>query len=207
MNQPKNFQTIKKINESRLKEKSSIFIGRVLPICNFNEIDEILAQIKKEFYDASHHCYAYKLIDGSLKFSDSGEPTGTAGIRILNAIEHFNLNNILVVVIRYFGGTKLGVGPLGKAYYICAFNTLETAEKINKQGAKKIALSLNFEQINILYKVLNQYDGKIVSEEYGDLVLVECLIPIDKTKDFIIKIADDSNGKIKSKVKKSIIYI
>jgi putative IMPACT (imprinted ancient) family translation regulator len=129
MKELKNFQTIKEPNESRIKEKSSIFIGRAFPIKSTNEAEKILGKVKQEFYDASHHCFAYKLIDGNVKSSDAGEPPGTAGVRILNAIKHFKLNNILLIMVRYFGGTKLGIGPLGKAYYQCAFKILESARK------------------------------------------------------------------------------
>lgn len=203
----KSFKTIKDSSESKIKEKSSIFIGKAFPIDNIQSFDKIFAEIKKEFYDASHHCYAYKLINGSVKFSDSGEPAGTAGIRILNAIEHFELNNTLIIVIRYFGGKKLGIGPLGNAYYNCALKALEEAEKIEKQGFKKISLTLKFEQINTLYKTLNQYDGKIVSEDYGSTVTVECVVKLEKVKNYVDAITEASNGRIKIKEKDEIVYI
>ncbi|MBI5727800.1 MAG: YigZ family protein, partial [Ignavibacteriales bacterium] len=111
------FFTISEKAEFRLKEKGSLFTGIAFPVRNVQECDEILAQHRKDFYDATHVCYAYRIINGPVKYSDDGEPAGTAGVRLLNAIEHFNYYNILVLSIRYFGGTKLGVGPLGKAYY------------------------------------------------------------------------------------------
>ncbi|MCB9247399.1 MAG: YigZ family protein [Ignavibacteriales bacterium] len=79
---------------------------------------------------------------GEEKYSDDGEPNGTAGLRIYNAINHFELNNVLVVVVRYFGGTKLGVGPLGKAYYNCALEVLDSSKKSNLLNLKKLKLNI-----------------------------------------------------------------
>ncbi|MDZ7765436.1 MAG: YigZ family protein [Melioribacteraceae bacterium] len=94
-----------------------MFIGYAAPCKNDEEAEQILEGKKKQYYDATHNCYAYKILPESIKYLDDGEPSGTAGIRILNAIQHFDLTNLIVISTRYFGGTKLGVGPLGKAYY------------------------------------------------------------------------------------------
>ena len=114
MNIVKSIRTIEGITEASIKEKGSVFTGKAYFMSNSQDCIAKLNEIKKEFYDATHHCYCYKLNTGEIKYSDNGEPSGTAGIRILNAIEHFILTDMLVVVIRYFGGTKLGVGPLVK---------------------------------------------------------------------------------------------
>src|ERR1035437_8880518 len=122
----KPIRSIEGFTEAGIKEKGSAFTGQAYFMSDSDECVKKLNKIIKQFYDATHHCYCYKLNSGEAKYSDNGEPSGTAGIRILNAIEHFDLTDILVVVIRYFGGTKLGVGPLGKAYYESALNVLKS---------------------------------------------------------------------------------
>ena len=129
---PEQIKTIEKFSQKNYKEKGSEFIGRVYHVEQEKEIVETLNKLKKKYYNATHHCYAYKLLNGKIKYSDDGEPGGSAGIRILKAIEHFDLVNQLVVVTRYFGGTKLGVGPLGKAYYTSAYDVLERSEIVVK---------------------------------------------------------------------------
>ena len=138
MQKIENYKTIGSFNETTLKEKSSVFNAQAYPVENEEDALQIVEKTKKKYYDATHHCYAYKLTGNKIKYSDAGEPSGTAGIRILNAINHFNMQNILVIVIRYFGGTKLGVGPLGKAYYNSVIQTLKSSRIIEKKAYKKI---------------------------------------------------------------------
>lgn len=202
----KSFKTIRNPVEYKLKEKNSIFIGKAYPISRESDVEKTLKSLKKEFYNASHHCFGYKLIDGSFRFSDSGEPSGTAGARILNAIEHFDLNNVLVVVIRYFGGTKLGVSLLGKTYYNSVLKVLESSELITKHGFKKIVVSFTFDQSNLVYKILSQFEGKVSKENYGDLVSLECKIKIDVFNSFVKTLKEVSRGKVLCKINDKIIY-
>ncbi|MFI5238058.1 MAG: YigZ family protein, partial [Ignavibacteriales bacterium] len=102
MNLPEKIRTIDNFKELTFKEKKSAFIAQVYSVNSVKAADEFLSETKKKYYDASHHCFAYKLIDATIRYSDSGEPSGTAGVRILSAIDHFNLSNQLVVVTRYY---------------------------------------------------------------------------------------------------------
>lgn len=131
MNLPESIKTIPSLSEFKLKEKGSQFLAFSKPVNDETEVQNYLAELRKKFYDATHHCYSYKLMGGSFKYSDDGEPNGTAGIRIYNAQNHFEVTNIITVVVRYFGGVKLGVGPLGKAYYETAMGSL-SASTINE---------------------------------------------------------------------------
>jgi uncharacterized YigZ family protein len=201
------FKTIKEFTETTLKEKSSIFIAQAFPIKDEEEVLKILERIKKKYYDASHHCYAYKLTEEKIKYSDAGEPSGTAGIRILNAINHFDLQNILVVVIRYFGGTKLGVGLLGKTYYNSAETVLENASKIEKDGYKKIIIEVDVSQINNIYHLIDQLKGKLLKTDYADDFRIECLILSEQTEQFEKKLKELSKGNVKIKRDKNIIFL
>ena len=193
MNKPKEIRVIDKECKAELKEKSSRFVGFAFPIENEEEVQVHLKNLKKKYYDATHHCYAYKTLTLE-KYSDAGEPSGTAGVRIFNAIEHFNLTNTLVVVVRYFGGIKLGVGGLGKAYYEVAHKVLEKAEKLKRKLYQKVFIKVDFEMVNKVYQIFNESQNKILSTNYFDRVEFECLIISDKVQQIISELNDATNG-------------
>ncbi len=201
------YKTIGSFSETTLKEKSSVFTAQVHPIENEDDAVQILEKTKKKYYDASHHCYAYKLFEDKVKYSDAGEPSGTAGIRILNAINHFNLQNILVIVIRYFGGIKLGVGPLGKTYYNSAIQTLENSNIIEKTGHKKILIEANLNQVNNIYHLADEFKGRINKSDYANDVKLECMITCEKVEQFILKLKELSKGEAEIKVEENIFFI
>jgi uncharacterized YigZ family protein len=195
MNKPKEIKVIVKEYEAELKEKNSRFIGFAFPIENEEEVQSHLKDLKKKYYDATHHCFAYKTLT-STKYSDAGEPSGTAGVRIFNAIEHFNLTNTLVVVVRYFGGTKLGIGRLGKAYYETTLDVLEKAEKVNKKLYQKGFIKVDFENANKIYLAFNESENKILNTSYSDKVEFECLITSDNIQQIISQLKDATNGNV-----------
>ena len=196
MNKLKEIKVIDKKYETELKEKNSRFIGFAFPVENEEEVLSRLKDLKKKYYDATHHCFAYKTLN-SQKYSDAGEPAGTAGIRIYNAIEHFNLTNTLVVVVRYFGGTKLGVGGLGKAYYEAAFSVLEKAGKVDKKLYQKIFIKVDFQYVQKIYRAFNESGNKIINTNYSDKVELECLITFDDLQQIISILKDATNGRVK----------
>ena len=201
------YYTISDFNVTTLKEKGSIFTAHAYPIENEADAVKILEQAKKKFYDATHHCYAYKLMGDEIKYSDDGEPNGTAGVRILNAINHFSLQKILVIVIRYFGGTKLGVGPLGKAYYSSALQTLKNSSIIEKAGYKRILITAGLDQINNIYHLIDQFKGRIIKSDYTNNITVECMVSIADTEKFINNISEISKGKATIKEDGAIIFL
>lgn len=184
MNLPDEIKTIYNITECKYKEKKSNFIGQCYPVDNENTCEDLLKNIRKKYYDATHHCFAYKLSDGQFKYSDDGEPSGTAGIRILNAINHFELTNILVVVIRYFGGTKLGVGPLGKAYFQTAKELLEKSVKITKWRCYHLKIFFPYEFSNQVHKLLSQYSSKIINTFFEPVPEKEFYIKYNEFENF-----------------------
>ena len=156
-------KTIKDFAQSKFKEKESLFFGLAFPVENIDEAEAKLDEIRKKYYDATHHCYAYKTLSEGEKYSDDGEPSGTAGIRLLNAINHFDLTNVLLVSVRWFGGKKLGVGPLGKAYYRSGLETLENAEIIELEEYLKISVEYDYSQTKNVHHFLQKY-GAIIKE-------------------------------------------
>ncbi len=204
MNDLEEIKTIKTSSEYKLKEKGSIFLGKSYNVSEEREAKAILSEIKKLFYDATHHCYAYKLFNGNFKYSDDGEPSGTAGIRILNAIDHFQVTNCLITVVRYFGGTKLGVGPLGKAYYNSAFQCLKSSEFVNKKPHKELLISCNFSQMSYVHRILSLNDAKIQNSSYDTKANLNCYIETKKIDLAKLELEKTLRGQIQISIKNEI---
>ncbi len=193
---PEQINTVEKFNQKSYKEKGSDFIGRVYHVEQENEIIETLNKLKKKYYDATHHCYAYKLLNGKIKYSDDGEPGGSAGIRILKAIEHFHLVNQLVVVTRYFGGTKFGVGPLGKAYYSAAYYVLEQSEIVVKTLYYIVYITSSFNNISHLHRIVKQHNSIIENSTYRENVKLKCFVQPSKLDTITAELYEVSPGDI-----------
>ena len=206
MKQLEEIVTIQSFHETSFKEKGSLFTAQVFPVNSEQEISDILTDVKKKFYDASHHCYGYKLLNGQFKYSDDGEPTGTAGIRILNAIDHFELLNTLVIVIRYFGGTKLGVGPLGKAYYLSAESVLSQAPKITKRAYQQVQIKADFSHSSLLHKSFSDFEMIVQNTDYMENIIFTCLIKPKLLKNYSEYITDKSSGSIVITANAEITY-
>ena len=193
---PEQIKTIEKFSQKNYKEKGSEFIGRVYHVEQEKEIVETLNKLKKKYYNATHHCYAYKLLNGKIKYSDDGEPGGSAGIRILKAIEHFDLVNQLVVITRYFGGTRLGVGPLGKAYYTSAYDVLEQSEIVVKTLYFTIYITSAFNNISHLHRIITQHNSKIENSNYRENVKLKCFVQPSKLVIITAELNEVSRGEI-----------
>lgn len=200
------YKTLRKPSEYELKEKKSIFLAKTYPVHDEAEVENILAELKKKYYDAAHRCYAFRLVTGGVKYSDAGEPHGTAGIRILNAIDHFDLKDCLVVVIRYFGGIKLGVGPLGKAYYNSAKQALSISEIISLQQFMKVEFNLEFSSLDKLFKVLNANNIQMEEPIYDNEAKIMCFIPVNLQDNIIKEIKNILSGKVKISIKDGAFF-
>lgn len=193
---PEQIKTIKNFKELSFKEKASEFIAIVYPVDNEETAVNYLNEIRKKHYDASHHCYAYKFKSGEEKYTDDGEPKGTAGIRILNAIEHFNLSDVMLVVVRYFGGTKLGVGPLGKAYYKASIDVLDASELTTQTLYQNILIEVDFNFISHVHRVINHYSAIIADSEYSNIAKFNCFIKPNDFEKINIELTNLTNGQI-----------
>jgi len=186
---------LKSNSEYKMKEKGSTFIGQAFYAENEESAAAQLNEIRKKYYDATHNCYAYRLYGNKFKYSDDGEPNGTAGIRIFNAIEHFNIHNILVIVTRYYGGVKLGVGPLGKAYYQTAFQLLQGSEKEEKVKFEKVKISYDYPFTKTAHKIISDFEGVIFNNSFDTRPYSECYVYpeiVKKLKETVINL---SSGK------------
>ena len=200
-------KTIKSQSESKFKEKGSLFIGQAYPVNSVEEAEEILAEIRKEHYDATHHCYSYQIMDNDPKYSDDGEPNGTAGIRIQNAINHFDLTNVLVVSIRYYGGTKLGVGPLGKAYYKSAYDALVECKVQTKKNYSKVKVSFDYDLISKIHHHLNQHTTKIIDNIFEEKPAILFHIISSEIDNLNSSLVEATNNKVELSILEKDIFI
>ena len=169
------FQTIKSpVENILLKEKGSKFIGFAFPLNHENDIKKNLEKLYEEHPKATHHCYAFRLgLNGeNYRANDDGEPSGSAGLPIYNQLLAHEITNVLVVVIRYYGGTKLGVGGLVKTYKESAKITLDEAEIITKELESEIEISFNFNQQNVIFTLLNKFDAKILNFDAQEVCVI-----------------------------------
>jgi uncharacterized YigZ family protein len=164
------YQTIAAPSIGEFKEKGSKFIAFAYFVSDEIEIKEKLDLLKKEHFKATHHCYAYRLgTDGkNYRANDDGEPSGTAGRPILGQIDSFGLTNLLIVVVRYYGGTKLGTSGLINAYREAAKLALENSIKIEKIIESQIDFSVPYLKMNEVMQFLKQYEIELVTNDYSD---------------------------------------
>ena len=164
------YLTIAATSLGEFKEKGSKFLAYAYFVSNESDIKEKLDLLKKEHFKATHHCYAYRLgTDGkNYRANDDGEPSGTAGRPILGQIDSFGLTNVLIVVVRYYGGTKLGTSGLINAYRESAKEALSNAEKIDKIIESQIDFSVPYLKMNEVMQFLKQYEIELVTNDYSD---------------------------------------
>lgn len=154
------YKTINKIAEGYITERKSKFISYVFPIETEEEVKNILDEYKKKYYNARHICWAYMLgvEREDFRANDDGEPSGTAGRPILGQINSFGLTNVLILIVRYFGGTLLGTGGLIKAYKEAASEAIENADIIEKTVDNTYLLQFDYSLLNEVMRVLNQFE-------------------------------------------------
>ena len=159
------YTTIKSaVREILLKEKGSKFIGFAFPVNNEKELKTALDNLREEHPKATHHCYAFRMgLNGeNYRANDDGEPSGSAGLPIYNQLLAHEITNVLVIVVRYYGGTKLGVSGLVKTYKESAKLALDEAEIITKELESDLEIHFEFHQQNQIFTLLNKFDGKIM---------------------------------------------
>lgn len=204
---PFNITTILSPEEFRLKEKGSLFISCLLHVESEESANNLIKVSRKKFFDAAHNCYAYKFADGKTKYSDDGEPNGTAGLRILNAINHEKLFNVLIVVTRYFGGTKLGIGPLSKAYYDSAFNVIEKANKIPQKLYSGVIISFQYEFANLVHRTITNHMALIEETIFENSTKIIALVPSDRLDKFFHELLKNSLQKVEVKKNNTRRYL
>lgn len=163
------YKTIAGTAEGLYKEKGSRFIALAYPVRTEEEVKEIVADLKSRYYDARHHCYAYRLGADLKKFraNDDGEPSSTAGKPILGQIVSAGLTDILIVVVRYFGGIKLGVSGLINAYRAAAADALAQAVVVEKTVDEVFRISFSYAALNEVMRVVKEEDVQVEERDFS----------------------------------------
>lgn len=196
------YRIIKKEGEGFYKEKGSKFIARAFYVEDEEAVKEKLELLRKEFYDARHHCYAYVLgLRQELsRANDDGEPGHSAGDPILGQIRSFSLTNTLVVVVRYFGGTKLGVSGLITAYKTSAADALQNSETEEKDIVVRLTLKYPYDSTNQVMRLVADHELNVLSQEYLEdcTMTVSVKIPwIDRVK-AKLQLLNDTGTEVES---------
>ncbi len=191
----KEFTTLKDIATHQEVVKESVFIAYASRAESQNQAFEFLRAVMARHQDASHLCWAYRIGD-QYRFSDGGEPGGTAGQPILRAIEGQDLDHVVVGVIRYFGGTKLGAGGLMRAYGGTAAEALRTAERQVESPRVKVIVETGFEHISALYRSLDACSAEDRAEDYHDKgVRLSATLPANELERFKVLLRDGTRGQ------------
>jgi uncharacterized YigZ family protein len=186
MSQQDYYTTIDQGSRAEYRDRGSLFIGLTFPVSSVDEFKEKLAEVKKEHPKAAHHCFAYRIgLDNNLyRASDDGEPSGTAGKPILGQIDSRGLTNILLVVVRYFGGTLLGVPGLINAYKTTATLALQVTRQVQKPILIPYSLQFDYTRMNDVMRSIRQFDCQVYRQESQLFCQLEIGVPQSRQEEF-----------------------
>ena len=187
------FKTIESaVENTLLKEKGSKFIGFAYPVNNEDELKNALEKVRTEHPKATHHCYAFRIgLNGeNYRANDDGEPSGSAGLPIYNQLLANEITNVLVISVRYYGGTKLGVSGLVKAYKESAKITLEEANIITKELETEIEIQFQFNQQNTIFTLLSKFDAKVLNFDAEENCILTASLKIAQKENISDKLSE-----------------
>ena len=189
------YRSIAGRSEGLFKDNGSRFIALAYPVETEEEIRDIVAGLKKEYHDARHHCYAYRLGYKGDRFraNDDGEPSGSAGRPILGQIDSLGLSDILVVVVRYFGGIKLGIPGLIRAYKTSTADALAQAEIIDKVAGKNFRVTFGYLAMNDVMKALKDMGLQPSAQDFGLDCALEVRVRLALEEDFRKRLSGIAN--------------
>ena len=163
---PDEYLTIARLGQGELRIKGSRFFGFAKPVNNEKQANQYRARLKRKYHDATHQPFGYRLANGQERSSDDGEPHGTSGSSILSEIKGANLFDVQVIIVRYFGGTKLGKGGLARAFAECSRLTLENAGRKKARNVSVLTLVLPPEKVNLAKAIAAKFDASVMSLSY-----------------------------------------
>ena len=186
------YKSIAGPSEGLFKDNGSRFIALAYPVETEEEVKAIVSGLRKEYHDARHHCYAYRLgYKGDVfRSSDDGEPSGSAGRPILGQIDSLGLSDVLVVVVRYFGGIKLGIPGLIRAYKTSTADALSQAQVTEKIAGRRFRLHFGYLSMNAVMKVLKDMDLPQSAQQFGEDCSLEVRVRLSAIEDFKKRVED-----------------
>ncbi len=200
------YKTVKQYGEGEFEEKKSRFLGKIKPVSTEEEAIAFIESIKKQYWDARHNCYAFIIGEHSesIRCSDDGEPSGTAGKPMLEVLQNNGLKNVVAVVTRYFGGTLLGTGGLVRAYTQATQAALEEAQIATMTLMSVLEIRTDYNAIGKIKYMFAQADTLVMGEEYGVDVAVTIAVPVTEKETMQKKIVEATNGKAVMEEKEQI---
>lgn len=192
------YRSIPASAEGLFKDNGSRFISFAFPVETEEEVKDIVADLKKKYHDARHHCYAYRLgyLGDKFRANDDGEPSSSAGRPILGQIDSRGLSDVLVVVVRYFGGIKLGIPGLIRAYKTSTAEALDKAGSVEKIAGKWFGLRFGYESMNSVMKVLKDMELRQRGQDFGAECSLQVWVRISAENDFRTRIGKIENCEI-----------
>ena len=184
------------VSRTEFTEKRSRFIGHVWPVDSEEQARARIEETKKQHYDARHNCWCYQIRGGAVRYSDDGEPQGTAGQPMLNVFQREGVENVCCVVTRYFGGILLGAGGLVRAYTQSAKDALDAAGISVVRRWVAMELPCSYGQFEAMRREVLSFGGVVENVDYGADVVLSCLLPEERAEDFADRILDVSAGTI-----------
>ena len=193
------YYTIEKSAMAEYKDRGSKFLAYAYPVKNVEEFKERLNETKKEHPKATHHCFAYRIgLDGNtFRVSDDGEPSGSAGRPILGQIDSKTMVNVLVVVVRYFGGTLLGVPGLINAYKSAAALALQMTPQVQRPVEKEMLLQFDYTQMNEVMTLVKQYNCRVLQQEMQLFCNVTLAVPRNRLSEIAYKFKELRNVEMR----------
>ena len=169
------YRTLLKESKGLFKDRGSKFIALAFPVKTEPQVKEILKELQKEYHDARHHCYAYKLGPEGKDYraNDDGEPSSSAGKPILGQLNSFEITDVLIVVIRYFGGTLLGVPGLINAYRSAAKDAITNNEIVEKTVKDKIRIKFEYPEMDHVMRIIKNQNAKIINQAYDNSCIID----------------------------------
>jgi uncharacterized YigZ family protein len=193
-----NYRTISAPSEGIYKEKGSKFLAFTYHVTHLDQVKELIKTFKKDYFDARHICYAYMLGADRNEFRavDDGEPSGTAGKPILGQINSNNLTNVLVIVVRYFGGVLLGTGGLTTAYKEATMDALCNATIVNKMIEIEFEIEFEYLQMNEVMKIVKDTNAQILHQQFDNECVIKLSIDKNSYSEMIMRLQNVSSIKI-----------
>ena len=193
------YRSISEPSEGLFKDNGSRFIALAYPVETEDEIKAILDTVRKKYHDARHHCYAYRLgLKGDrFRANDDGEPSSSAGRPILGQIDSMGLSDILVVVVRYFGGIKLGIPGLIRAYKTSTSDALESAVIVEKIAGKDFSIRFPYLSMNSVMKIVKDLGLVMKNQDFGVDCTMEVRVRLAQESSFMEKMSDVEGAEVK----------
>lgn len=193
----KPYRTVDRTSETEYVISRSRFIGRCFPVTEESEALAILERIRKQHWDATHNCFAYRLTSGAARYSDDGEPQGTAGLPMMEVLKKRDLYDLLVVSTRYFGGVLLGAGGLVRAYTRSASDAVEAAGLVSMEPCTTFSVRTAYPYRNAVWSVMERF-GVVESADYGAEITCRFRCRSLEAETFLNALRDRTEGRVRA---------